>query len=1026
MRSKILTFLILVLVTTANLSFAQSFGQNKVQYKDFDWRFIQSEHFDIYFSDGGYDIARFTAEIAESAYVSIKNDFQYDLMERVAIITYKSHNDFQQTNVVSSFLPEGVGGVTELFKNRVVVPYEGSYSQFRHVIHHELVHAVMNDMLYGGSVQSLVTGQVAPVPLWFAEGIAEFESLRWDTKLDMAVRDATLTGYLPPIEWLDYMPYQGGASVFRYVAQKYGNEKIGEILNKIKGSFNFQSAFKSAIGIDFKELTDEWQLQMKREYWPDIADRKEPGEISKALTDHREDNSFMNSSAVISPQGDKIVFISNRSGKMSVYLMDVLEGKIIKKLIQGEADVNFEELKFLEPGFGWSPDGKKIVLAAKAGDADAMYIYDLESGNYKQYKLDLDGVFSPTWSPTSDEIAFIGNMDGTSDIYIFNPETEEITNLTNDVFSDSEPAWSPDGEKLLFASDRGEFIDQKFSPGNFDMHKHDFENEDIYIMNRDGGNIKRITDTRAIEGHPIFAPDGERIAYVSEQNGVSNIYIHNLISNDSWPITDLITGAFQISWDENAQKMVFTAFYRGGYDIYLLKDPLNLEPLELSLTEYFSRLKKGDDVYLLYNVKKEIEKKNKEVDPEKGDKAPMVTDFSKYVFADMNRKTPDRNKEITLNESDYKKSDGEYKVNRYKIKFSPDLINGAAGYSTFFGLQGYTQILLSDMLGNHQIYIGTNLVFDLRNSNISAQYWYLPNRIDYGLAAFHISNFFRTFNEGLLRFRNYGASLLFSRPFDKFTRVDFSMTWFNVNREYIERPDLPPDEVTTLLPSVSIVHDQVEWGMTGPKHGTRASLSVTVSPKYAFNSLEFSTVKVDYRRYFELFSGYSLAFRLNGGTSLGRNAQKFFMGGVPNWINRVFKGGLRISNIEDVYFSEFVTPLRGAAYYEKVGNSFGLANFEFRFPLIPFIQLGIPPIRLGNIQGVFFTDAGSAWDNSTYWRATYIDDQGKKRFQDIVMGYGVGARMYFMGFLVKFDVAWRYDLASVSKPIYYWSFGADF
>jgi outer membrane protein assembly factor BamA len=201
---------------------------------------------------------------------------------------------------------------------------------------------------------------------------------------------------------------------------------------------------------------------------------------------------------------------------------------------------------------------------------------------------------------------------------------------------------------------------------------------------------------------------------------------------------------------------------------------------------------------------------------------------------------------------------------------------------------------------------------------------------------------------------------------------------------------------------------------------------VLVSPKYAFNSLEFGTVKVDYRRYLELFSGYSLAFRINAGTSLGRNAQRFFLGGVPNWLNRKFNGGLRINNIEDVYFSEFVTPLRGAAYYERDGNSFALSNFEFRFPLIPYIQLGFPPIRLGNIQGVFFTDVGSAWDNSDYWYATRIDANGKKVFDDIVMGYGVGARIFFLGFLVRFDVAWRYDISYVSKPIYYWSFGADF
>ena len=993
MRSRLYILFSTLFIFALNSVLAQGFGQNKVQYKDFDWRFIQSEHFDVYFYEGGYDIARFTAEVAESAYVALQHDFQYDLVERVSIITYKSHNDFQQTNVVYSFLSEGIGGVTELFKNRVVVPYEGSYSQFRHVIHHEMVHAVMNDMLYGGSIQSLVSGQVAQVPLWFSEGLAEYESMRWDTRLDMVVRDATLTGYLPPIDFLDYFPYQGGASVFRYIAQKYGNEKIGEILNKIKGSFSFQNAFKSAIGIDFKELTEEWQRKMKREYWPDIADREEPSEIAKPLTDHRDDKSYINSSAAISPQGDKIIFLSNRDGKMSVYIMDVLEGKIIRKIIKGESDINFEELHFLEPGFGWSPDGTKITLAAKAGDADALYIYDLDRQTYKQFKFDLDGLFSTAWSPDGNDIAFVGNKDGASDIYIFSLETEEIQQVTNDVFSDSDPDWSPDGTRLVFTSDRGPHITKNYQPREFDMHTHDYENEDIYIVNRDGSNMQRITDTKILEGHPIFTPDGEKIAYVSEQNGVSNVFIHDLISDQSWPITNLITGAFQISWDKKAHKMVFTSFYRGGWDIYLLKDPLNLEPVTLELTEYFKRLEKGDDVYLIYNVKK---KPKESEESEEGEQAPLVKNYSKYVFADMNRRTPDRAEKITLDESDYKSSDGDYKINRYKIKFSPDLINGAAGYSTFYGLQGYTQILLSDMLGNHQIYIGTNLVFDLRNSNISAQYWYLPNRINWGFGAFHISNFFRTQYQGLIRFRNYGASLLVSRPFDKFTRVDFGLTWFNVNKEYIENPRRRTEEVQTLLPSAALVYDQVEWGMTGPKHGTRASFSVLVSPKYAFNSLEFSTVKVDYRRYLELFSGYSLAFRINAGTSLGRNSQRFFLGGVPNWLNRTFKDRLLVSNIEYVYFSEFVTPLRGAVYYERIGNSFGLANFEFRFPLIPYIQLGFPPIRLGNIQGVFFTDIGSAWDNSKYWKATELDDNGNKVFKDIVAGYGVGARIFFL------------------------------
>jgi Tol biopolymer transport system component len=1005
-----------------SLAGAQYFGQNKIQYTDFNWRYLQSEHFDVYFYDGGFDLARFTAEAAESAYVKIKNDFRYEIMDRVALVVYKSHNHFQQTNVITEYMEEGIGGVTELYKNRVVIPYEGSYSQFRHVIHHELVHAVMNDMLYGGSVQSLVTGQVVQVPLWFSEGLAEYAALHWDTRLDMVVRDATLTGYLPPIEFLDYMPYQGGASVFRYIAYKYGNEKIAEIINKIKGSFRFQNAFQSALGIDFDDLTDQWQLEMKREYWPDIADRKEPGEIARAMTDHRKDKNYLNNSPSISPQGDRMVFLSNRGGKMSIYLMDVLEGKVIRKLIQGESDVNFEELHFLEPGFGWSPDGRKITLAAKAGDADALYIYDLDREDYKQYKFDLDGIFSTSWSPRGDEIAFIGDKNGASDVYLFSLNTKQITNLTNDVFSDKDPSWSPDGQQIVFTSDRGDYPLGKFSPTGFDIHRHDYENDDIYIMSRDGFNLTRVTAAEAMDGGAIYTPDGKRLAYVSERNGISNIYLYNLESGDSYPITNLISGAFQLSWDRQAQKLAFTSFYKGGWDIFLIKNPLELEAVDLSPTIFFKRQnQKGQSDSLVVSV---IPMDTSSA-INKAEEAPKVMDYSRYVFADMDRRTPSEKPKVTLKEDEYKSKDGEYKINKYKIKFTPDIIYGAAGYSTFFGFEGYTQIALSDMLGDHKIFIGTNLVFDLRNSSLSLTYLYLPHRIDYGIGIFHISNLFSSYYYGLIRFRNYGFDFLISRPFNKFTRLDFDLAWFNVIREYYQY-DVPADQVHTIIPSLSLVTDRVEWGMTGPENGVRYSITGRLSPKYVKQGMDFQTVTADYRRYFRLARNYSFAFRLNGGVSAGDNPQQFFLGGVSNWINYSYRGGIRIDNIGDIYFSEFIVPLRGAAYYEQTGNKFGLFNFEFRFPLIPFIQLGFPPIALGNIQGVFFTDVGSAWTDSRSWQGVRVSKKGVAYLNDLSAGLGYGTRIYFIGFLLKLDIAWKYDGVHTSTPMYYWSLGADF
>ena len=1031
---KIILFSTVILFSAVSTLWSQYFGQNKVQYQSFKWHFLQSEHFDVYFYPGGYDIAVFTANEAESAYVQLKQDFQYEITARVSIILYKSHNDFQQTNVVDVYLVEGIGGLTELYKNRVVIPFEGSHSQLRHVLHHELVHAVMNDMLYGGSVQSLISGQVVPVPLWFAEGLSEYFSLRWDTRIDMVVRDAIITGYMPPILYLDYyLAYQGGASVFRYIAERYGHKKVAEILHKIKGSFQFEGAIQSALGIKLDELSEDWQKDLRRRYWPDIVERKETKDIARPLTNHKQTKNYLNISPALSPNGDKMAFLSNKDGNISIYLMDVLENKIIKRLVKGETSVDFEQLHWLSPGMDWSPDGEKITFAAKAGDQDALYILDVGSNRTQQFKFNLDGIYSAAWSPLGDEIAFIGLTNGASNIYIYNIVGGKLEKLTDDVFSDSNPAWSPDGQKIVFVSERGPYLSSEMVPEGFQMSDHDYDNTDIYVIDRTTGEITRITDSFFRESDPIFSADGTRLLYVSEETGIGNIYIHDLETNESYPITNLLTGAFQLNTDKDGKTLAFSSFLEGGWDIYTIKNPFEMPAVSPELTAYAQKLR---DERLQVEVAAQSGELREEEDEEEAEETsialndsvkqrvtiPQSVDYSRYVFADLDRKTQIKEVDVQLDKETYQMDDGHYKVRNYRVKFSPDVIYGAAQYNTLWGFQGFTQLAFSDVLGNHKIFLGTNLVFDLRNSYLTAQYWYLPKRIDYGFSAYHYANTYISSYYGIMRFRNYGLMALASRPFNRFTRVDFSLYWFNVMLEYLQL-NYPTSTVRSILPGIQLVHDTSEWGFTGPRGGFRGAVSATFSPSYSSDSPEFVTLKTDLRRYVKLNNFYSFAFRLAAGTSVGKDPQKFFLGGVDNWVNREFNGNIRIDDIKDVYFSEFVTPLRGARYYERTGNTFALTNVEFRFPLIPYMQLGLPPIRLGNIQGVLFADIGSAWDAQETGKLR-LGREG--RFQDIIAGYGTGARIFFLGFLIRYDLAWEYDWKSSSKPKHYWSLGIDF
>src|SRR5512140_2255849 len=488
------------------------FGKNKVQYTRFSWSYLQTDHFDIYFSQGGRWLAEFAASAAETAYTSISKSFRYQIVNRVPIILYNSHNEFQQTNVVSEYLEEGIGGVTELFKNRVILPYEGDYRKFRHVIHHELVHAVLNDMFYGGSLQSIISNNITlQLPLWFNEGLAEYEALRWDTDSDMFLRDATDHEYLPTIDRLyGYFAYRGGQSVWNYIANKYGDQKIGEILNRIKSTRNVEAGFRGSIGLSVEELSERWQKEQKVLYWPDIAKREEPADYARRLTTHRKEGAFYNTSPAISPQGDKIAFISDRNDYFEVFIMNTVDGTVIKKLVSGQTTNNLEELHLLTPGISWSPDGKRVAIATKAGPEDAILVIDAESGDVQKVTPGLAGVFSVTWSPQGNRLAFVGNTPIQSDIYLYDLDTKQLTNLTNDIFSDAFPAWSPDGTMVYFSSDRGgELQAPSPSPYLYPLHQ-----ADIYRVTVATHTVERVTDwPNSDETSVVVGPTGSKILF---------------------------------------------------------------------------------------------------------------------------------------------------------------------------------------------------------------------------------------------------------------------------------------------------------------------------------------------------------------------------------------------------------------------------------------------------------------------------------------------------------------------------------
>ena len=107
-----------VVLLAATAADAQYFGRNKVQYEDFDFKVLKTEHFDVYYYSQEQEAARMAARMAERWYARLSRIFDYRMGTRQPLILYASHPHFRQTNAVSGGIGEGTGGVTESFKRR--------------------------------------------------------------------------------------------------------------------------------------------------------------------------------------------------------------------------------------------------------------------------------------------------------------------------------------------------------------------------------------------------------------------------------------------------------------------------------------------------------------------------------------------------------------------------------------------------------------------------------------------------------------------------------------------------------------------------------------------------------------------------------------------------------------------------------------------------------------------------------------------------------------------------------------------
>lgn len=1017
---------LLILLSGGPDASATRFGRNKVQYERFDWEIVRTEHFDVYYYSGEEDLSEAVTRIIEEANDSLETMMNHELSTTIPIIIYASHNEFQQTNILSSHVGEGVGGFTELFKNRVVIPFTGSYDELRHVLHHELTHVFMFDIIYRGLAESVIRqAYFNPIQLWFAEGLAEYASQGWDTNAEMMIRDMVISDGVIPLEYLfgGYAVYKEGQSVFNFIAEQYGTEKVAEMIHGLARTQNLDRTLRETLGLTPAELSDEWEEWLKRNYWPQVAERSHVSDVAKLLTDHRREHSYFNIGPDVSPDGTRVVFASDKSGYADVYVASTLDGAELEHLVKGERTDEFEQLHLLRTGFSWSPDGKRICVAAKAGRGDALHILDAETGEIlKSLSFPLDGLYTPAWSPDGKWIAFVGIRGGASELYLTDPDGSRFDRLTDDFDDERDPAWSPDGRFIAFVSDRGSPIERGFHR-SYDLYMVDVESRDVTALVRGSGREKS----------PAWSPDGRKVIYSSDRSGSPELYMVDLDTSTCVALTNLIGGAESPSWSREGDRLVFVVYEHRGWDVAVVKDPLAhfADVIESGTAFPSIEMEPGAEPYDEMRVGVVTDVLDDEPVATSGASADTTGKLDTTgvgASADTAEKldSEGKNETVRLARDAYDKATGREPqssdddseeragvIERYTPRFTPDWINGGVSYSSAHGVGAAAEVAISDILGNHRFYLMTDFFSSIEFSNAHLSYEYLAQRFDYSASVYTYRHYLysdRTvFGEDLgekryFTERHYGVSLGVSYPFSRFTRIEFNVDGLSMTRQFAEENQQGEIELTDegveralVIPALRLVNDTTLWGSVGPIGGGRSSFTITKS--LGLNErFDYLTGIADFRRYVRIGERHSLAMKLVFARSTQPDAQTFFVGGANS--------------------------IRGHDDFEYSGNTTAMASFEFRYPFVDRLDIASPlPLSIRGLRGVMFVDLGTAWDGDNF---RGIVDEGGVRFKDIKAGYGVGARTQFMFFILRYDLAWSTDLKTRGEPVSHFSIGAEF
>ncbi len=1002
-----------------------TFGKNRVQWVNFQWTYYQFDRFDTYFYLNGKELATYTAQVAQSQLAGIEKHLETRLDEKIQFIIFNTLTDLKQSNL--GLLQEGdnynTGGITRILDQKVILYYPGDHREFQKQIRRGITHVVLNQMLFGSTLTSQVKNNTLLfLPDWYLQGLISYLTEEWNTGIDGRVRDGIQSGRYRRFNQLTGEEAAfAGHSIWKYVADKYGQAVVPNIIYMAKISKNVESGFMFVLGVSFKSIIRDWISFFNARYEADGSADSLPPPAQLVLKTRA---ARVITSARLNPEGDQLAYTTNESGQYRVFIRDLKTNKqkrILKRGYKLDAGVDYSY-----PLLSWHPSGKLVSMLTEEKGKINLYFYTPASGRTdRRFLFQFDKVLDMSYSPDGRNFIMSAVIKGQTDLFLYNIAANTFEQLTKDIYDDLNPRFTGGGKKIVFSSNRP---DESLDFSGKSQFRTDFaEKHDLYVMDLKGRKtqLRRITATPdADERQPVEYSSGY-ISYFSDQNGIFNRYLarfdsavafvdtitHYRYFTVSYPLTNYLRNILDQDVSPQGGRHCEIIFHDNRNHLYVADNlPTgSLPSRQLNPTAYMTEIRTAsvrrqeDSLQMLkkdyqgrkkrfYNVRKSEQEAVSDsltnVDSGKIDINNYVFEkqaFIKLAARDSSQTAP----AIPVVATGSDKGDRSFTVPKqlnYLVEYSiNELVSQVdftylnTTYQTFSGgtspiflnpgFNALLQVGATDLMENYRITGGVRLSLNLSNNEYLLNFANLKDRLDKEIT-FHrqvIENTSESPAFSIVKTTSHQVLYKLSWPFSEVMGVrgtaslrnDHSV-YLSTDEQNLRQPDY--DRNWASLKAEWVYDATRSLGLNLP-YGTRCKVFGEYYQQMEGGGKNLYVAGLDIRNYRRLHRTMIWANRLAASTSLGSNRLIYYLGGVDNWLAPRFNQDVPVSQDRPYAYQTLATNMRGFTQNIRNGTSFAVLNSEIRLPVFRyFTNRPLKSDFINNFQLIAFGDIGTAWN----------------------------------------------------------------